>query len=87
MDDTNEVLGFEDLDDHDFTHYKDRMLSIETIQSNIDGAREGRCLNTTAFLVDMRCLAVIIMFNLYPVKKMTTINMLENLVLYPIQNT
>ena len=67
------MLGFEDLD-HDFTYYKDRMLSIETVQSYIGGAREGRCLNTIAFLVDMRCLTVITMFNLYPVKKMTTIN-------------
>ena len=30
LDDIDEVLGFEDLE-HDFTHYKDRMLSIETI--------------------------------------------------------
>ena len=67
------MLGFEDLD-HDFTHYKDRMLSIETVQSHIGGVRKGRCLNTVAFLADMRCLTVIMMFNLYPVKKMTTIN-------------
>ena len=46
--DIDEVLDFEDLD-HDFTHYKDRMLSIETLQSHIGGVREGRCLNTTAF--------------------------------------
>ena len=71
--DINEVLGFEELD-HDFTHYKDRMLSIETVQSHIGGAREGRCLNTTAFPNVMRCLTVIMMFNLYPMKKMTTIN-------------
>ena len=74
MDDIDEVLGFENLDDHDFTHYKEKMLSIETVQSHIDGVREGRCLNTTAFPVDMRCLIVIMMFNLYPMKKMTTIN-------------
>ena len=73
MDDIDEVLGFEDLD-HDFTHYKDRMLSIETVQSHIGGVREGRCLNSTAFPTDMRCLTVIMMLNLYPVKKMTTIN-------------
>ena len=73
LDDINEVLGFEELD-HDFTHYKDRMLSIENVQSHIGGVRKGRCLNTTAFPADMRCLTVIVMFNLYPVKKMTTIN-------------
>ena len=67
------MLGFEDLE-HDFTHYKDRMLSIETVQTHIGGVREGRCLNTTALAVDMRCLTVIMMFNLYLVKKMTTIN-------------
>ena len=73
LEDINEVLGFEELD-HDFTHYKDRMLSIETVQSHIGGVREGRCLNTTAFSPDLRCLTLIMMFNLYLVKKMTTIN-------------
>ena len=28
----------------------------------------------TAFLVDMRCLTIIMIFNLYPIKKLTTIN-------------
>ena len=69
MDDIDEVLGFEDLE-HDFTHYKDRMLSIEIVQTHIGGVREGRCLNTIAFAIDMRCLIVIMMFNLYLVKKM-----------------
>ena len=73
MEDIDEVLGFDDLD-HDFAHYKDRMLSIEIVQSHIGGVGEGRCLNTTAFLVDMRCLTMILMFNLYPMKKLTTIN-------------
>ena len=31
VDDIDKVLGFEGLDDHDFTHYKDMMLSIETV--------------------------------------------------------
>ena len=74
VDDIDEVLGFDNLDDHDFTHYKDRMLSIETVQSHISGVREGRCLNTTAFPIDMRCLTTIMMFSLYPVRKLTTIN-------------
>ena len=74
VDDIDEVLGFEDMDDHDFTHYKDRMLSLEIVQTHIGGVREGRCLNTTTFPVDMRCLTVIMMFNLYLVKKLTTIN-------------
>ena len=42
LEDIDEVLGFEDQE-HDFTHYKDRMLSIETVQSHIGGVREGRC--------------------------------------------
>ena len=50
------------------------MLSIETVQTCIGGQREGRCLNTTAFPADMRCLTTIMMFNLYPVRKLTTIN-------------
>ena len=68
LEDIDEVLGFEDLD-HDFTHYNDRMLSVDIIQSHIGRVREGRCLNTTAFPAHMRCLIVIMMFNLYPVKK------------------
>ena len=74
VNDIDEVLGFGDLDDHDFTHYKDRMLSIETVQSRIDGVREGKCFNSTAFPVDMRCLTTIMIFNLYLVRKLTTIN-------------
>ena len=50
------------------------MLSIETVQSHIGGVREGRCLNTTAFPLDLRCLTLIMKFNIYPMKKMTTIN-------------
>lgn len=71
MEDIDDVLGFEDLK-HDFTHFKDRMLSIETVQSHIGGVREGRCLNTIAFPPDLRCLTYIMMFNLYLMKKMTT---------------
>ena len=50
------------------------MLSLETVQNRIGGQREGNCLNTTAFPVDMRCLTIIMMNNLYFVKKLTTIN-------------
>ena len=72
--DIDDVLGFEGLEDHDFINYKDSMLFIETVQQRIGGQRKGRCLNTTAFLVDMRCLTIIMIFNLYPIKKLTTIN-------------
>ena len=72
--DIDEVLGLEGLEDHDFTNYKDKMLFIETIQNRIGGQREERCHNTTAFPIDMRCLTTIMMFNLYPVRKLTTIN-------------
>lgn len=57
------------------------MISLTTrtecyplVQSHIGSVREGRCLNTTAFPPDLRCLTYIMMFNLYPVKKMTTIS-------------
>ena len=58
LEDIDEVLGFKELE-HDFTHYKYKMLSIETVQSHIGGVREGRCLNTTAFPLDLRCLTLI----------------------------
>ena len=35
---------------------------IGIVQSHIGGVREGRCLNTTAFPADMRCLTTIMMF-------------------------
>ena len=72
--DIDEVLGLEGLEEYEFINYKDRMLSLETVQNRISGQREGKCLNTTAFPVDMRCLTIIIMNNLYPMKKLTTIN-------------
>ena len=72
--DIDEVLGLEGLEDYNHTNYKDRMLSIEIVQTRIGGQREGRCLNTTAFPADMRCLTTIMMFNLYPVRKLTAIN-------------
>ena len=68
------MLGLKGLEDHDFTNYKDRMLLIETVQTRIGGQKDGRCLNTTAFLADIRCLTTIMMFNLYLVRKLTTIN-------------
>ena len=81
------MLGLEGLDDHAFTNYKDRMLSIETVQSRIGGAREGRCLNTTAFPADIRCLTTIMMFNLYPVRKLTTINNARAIFLIELKET
>ena len=70
----DDALGLEGLDDEEFINYKDRSVSIETIQQRLGGKREGICLNTTTFPVDMRCLTIIMMFNLYPIKKLTTIN-------------
>ena len=67
----DDVLGLEGLEDQEFINYKDRSVSIETGQQRIGGQREGKCLNTTTFPVDMRCLTIIIMFNLYPIKKLT----------------
>ena len=43
------MLGLEGLEDQEFVNYKDRILSIETVQQRIGGQREGKCLNTTAF--------------------------------------
>ena len=72
--DIDGVLGHGNLDYDDFTPFKDKMISIETVQSRIGGAREGKCLNTTTFPSDLRCLTYIILFNLYSVRKLTTIN-------------
>ena len=71
--DIDKVLGLEGLEKYEFINYKDKMLSLETVQNRIGRQREGKCLNTTVFPVDMRCLTIIMMNNLYPVKKLTTI--------------
>ena len=73
VEDIDNVLVHGDTD-HDLTLFKDRMLSIETAQSHIGGVREGRCLNINAFPPDLQCLTYIMVFKLYPVRKMTTIN-------------
>ena len=52
VEDIDEILGFGDVE-HDFTHFKERMLSIEMVQSLIGGVREGRCLNIIAFPLDL----------------------------------
>ena len=72
--DIDGVLRHGNPDYDDFTPFKDRMISIETVQSRIGGAREGKCLNTTTFPSDLRCLTYIILFKLYSVRKLTTIN-------------
>ena len=72
--DIDKVLGLEGLEEYEFINYKDRMLSLETVQNRIGGQREEKCLNTTAFPVDMKCLTIIMINNLYPVKKLNTIN-------------
>ena len=74
MGDIDGILGHGEVDHVDFIPYKDRMVSIEMVQFRIGGAGEGKCLNTTTFLSDLRCLTYIILFNLYPVRKLTTIN-------------
>ena len=56
--DIDEVLGLEGLKEYEFINYKDRMLSLEIVQNRIGGQREGKCLNTTAFPVDIRCLTI-----------------------------
>ena len=84
MEDIDNVLGHGDID-HDFTPFKDRMLSIETVQSHIGGVREGRCLNTNAFPSDLRSLTYIMEFNLFPVRKMTTITNARAIFLMELQ--
>ena len=37
--DINEVLGLEGLEKYEFVNYKDRMLSLETVQNHISGLR------------------------------------------------
>ena len=85
--DIDEVLGLEGLEEYEFINYKDRMLSLETVQNCIGGQREGKCLNTIVFPVDMRCLTIIIMNNLYPVKKLTTINNARAIFLMKLKET
>ena len=68
------MLGFEEQIHEGFTSFKDRMIFLEFMQLCLGGHREGRSPNTTSFPPDLRCLAYIMMYDLYPVKKLTSIN-------------
>jgi len=72
--DIDSILGLEEQNHEGFTPFKDRMLSLESMQLRIGGHREGRSLNTTLFPLNLRCPIYIMMFNLYPVKTLSTIN-------------
>ena len=74
IEDIDVILGLEEQDHEGFTPFKDRMLSLESVQLRISGHKERRSLNTTSFPPNLRCLAYITMFNLYLVKKFSTIN-------------
>ena len=64
IEDIDAIVGLKEQDHEGFTSFKDRMLSLESVQLRIGGHREGRSLNTTSFPPDLRCLAYIMMFNL-----------------------
>ena len=74
MGDIDAILGHGELDHEDFIPFKDRMVSLESVKLHLGGAREGKCLNTTSIPLDLRCLTYIMMFNLYLLRKLTTIN-------------
>ena len=74
IEDIDAMLGFEEQNHEGFTPFKDRMISLESVQLRLDGHRKGKSLNTTSFPLDLRCLAYIMMYNLYSVKKLLTIN-------------
>ena len=48
---------------------------------------EGRSLNTTSFPLDLRCLAYLMMFNLYLVKKLSTTNNARAIFLMELHET
>ena len=74
MGDIDAILGLEEQDHEGFIPFKDKIVFLETVQLRIGGYREGRCLNTNSFPPNLRCLTYIMMFNLYPVRKLSTIN-------------
>ena len=42
--DIDEVLSLEGLEEYEFINYKDRMLSLETVQNRISGREKGNVL-------------------------------------------
>ena len=74
MDVIDALLGLGELDYEGFIPFKDKMVSLELVQLRLGDYREGRCLNTTSFPLDLRYLGCIMMFNLYQVRKLSTIN-------------
>ena len=74
MDVIDALLGLGELDHEGFIPFKEKMVSLESVQLRLGDYREGSCLNTTSFPLDLRYLGCIMMFNLYPVRKLSTIN-------------
>ena len=87
MGDFDGKLGCGEQDHEEFIPFKDKMVSLESVQLCLGGYWEGRCLNTTAFPPNLRCLAYIMMFNLYPVRKLTTINNARAILLTEFRET
>ena len=48
-------------------------------------SRERKCLNTITFPPNLRCLTYIMLFNLYPVRKMTTMDIARAIFLMELQ--
>ena len=87
VEDIDAILGLDEQDHDGFTPFKDRMVYLESVQHHIGGHMERRSLNTTSFPLDLRCLAYIMMFNLYPIKKLSTINNTRAIFLMELHET
>nr|POE94163.1 hypothetical protein CFP56_17493 [Quercus suber] len=72
--DIDKVLGLRGLEDYDFTNYKDRMLSLDVVQSRFGGVKEKRCLNTTDFFVELRVKGIAIPQDNSPLPPLSAIN-------------
>ena len=62
--------------------YDKRTTSVSVIASDLRGERKKQSLLTTSFSLAMRALAYIMLFNLYPVRNLTTLSQPQALFLH-----
>ena len=68
-----EILEVRPMTQQSYIHYDDRLNSLVPIVEILGGDLKKKALNTIPFTSEMRTLAYIMLYNLYPVKNLTTL--------------
>ena len=69
-----EILEVHPTTKQSYLHYDDRRDLLVPIVEILNGDLKKKAVNTIPFTPEMRTLAYIMIFNLYPVKNLTTLS-------------